>query len=60
MTQEERNEEAAAVLEYEDMRAQGVSLQEIGASRAKVEKAPEDEYAKHVDTIHEENVSEKV
>lgn len=35
MSQGERDEEAAAVLEYENMRAQGVSLAEIGAGRAK-------------------------
>jgi MFS transporter, SHS family, lactate transporter len=35
MTQEEREEEAAVTLEFEAMRAQGVSLQEIGAGRAK-------------------------
>ena len=35
MSQEERDEEAEAVLEYEHMRSQGVSLQEIGAGRAK-------------------------
>ncbi|KAI6871853.1 hypothetical protein D0864_09907 [Hortaea werneckii] len=37
MTQEERNEEAAATQEFEDLRAQGVSLQEIGANRARME-----------------------
>ena len=35
MTQEERDEEAALAKEYEEMRSQGVSLQEIGAGRAK-------------------------
>lgn len=35
MSQGERDEEAEAVLEYERMRAQGVSLAEIGAGRAK-------------------------
>ena len=41
MTQSERDEEAQAVLEYEAMRAQGVSLQEIGAGRFKIEKTEE-------------------
>ena len=35
MTQDERNEEAQVVLSLEDQRRAGVSLQEIGASRAK-------------------------
>lgn len=35
MTQEEREEEAALAREYEEMRANGVSLKEIGAGRAK-------------------------
>lgn len=35
MTQEEREEEAALAKQYEEMRTQGVSLQEIGAGRAK-------------------------
>lgn len=35
MSQEEREEEAALAREYEDMRRQGISLQEIGAGRAK-------------------------
>lgn len=35
MSQEERNEEAALSEQYEQMRAQGVSLAEIGVGRAK-------------------------
>ncbi|KAK5109127.1 hypothetical protein LTR62_007489 [Meristemomyces frigidus] len=35
MSQEERNEEAAKTTEFEELRAQGVSLAEIGAGRAK-------------------------
>lgn len=35
MSQEERNEENALAQEYERMRAEGVSLKEIGAGRAK-------------------------
>jgi len=35
MTQEERHEEAVLAQEYEEMRARGVSLAEIGAGRAK-------------------------
>lgn len=35
MSQEEREEEAALAKQYEEMRKQGVSLQEIGAGRAK-------------------------
>lgn len=37
MTQEERHEEAAATREFEELRAQGVSLQEIGMQRARME-----------------------
>lgn len=36
MTQSERDEEAAATFEYERMRAEGVSLQEIGAGKVKI------------------------
>ncbi|KAI7215083.1 sugar transporter family protein [Hortaea werneckii] len=39
MTQEERNEEAEQAKEYERMREQGISLQEIGIARAKGVKA---------------------
>ena len=38
MTQAERDEEAAATLEYERMRADGVSLTDIGAGRVKAER----------------------
>lgn len=34
MSQEERDEEATAVREYERMRSHGVSLMEIGVARA--------------------------
>ena len=37
MTQQERDEEAAAAFEYERMRAQGISLAEIGAGKVKIE-----------------------
>lgn len=45
MTQEERAEEAEQALEFERLRAQGVSLREIGISRAKGEKLGNDEQA---------------
>ena len=51
MTQAERNEEAAATYEYEQMRAQGVSLTEIGAGRVKIEKIDGEITATHVDDI---------
>lgn len=35
MSQEEREEEAALAKQYEEMRTQGVSLEEIGAARVK-------------------------
>jgi SHS family lactate transporter-like MFS transporter len=35
MSQDEREEEAAMVRQYEEMRSQGLSLDEIGARRAK-------------------------
>ncbi len=35
MTQNERNEEAAAALEYERLRKEGMSLVEIGMARAR-------------------------
>lgn len=38
MSQAERDEEAAATLEYERMRAEGVSLADIGAGRVKTER----------------------
>lgn len=47
MSQEERNEEAALVLEFEDMRARGASLQEIGRSRAKESSGLTVEAGKH-------------
>ncbi|KAK0357105.1 hypothetical protein LTR02_001031 [Friedmanniomyces endolithicus] len=48
MTQDERNEEAALVLQFEELRAQGVSLLDIGAGRAK-----------NIDESFEEKVEEK-
>ena len=52
MTQAERNEEAAATLEYEQMRRQGVNLEEIGAGRVKLAKQDDGEIvAEHVDDI---------
>ena len=35
MEQDERNHEAALAMRYEELRARGVSLQEIGIARAK-------------------------
>lgn len=35
MTQEERNEEAAVTEEFEELRRQGTTLEEIGLSRAR-------------------------
>lgn len=43
MTQDERAEEAEQAMEFERLRAQGVSLREIGISRAKGEKLGSDE-----------------
>ena len=51
MTQSERDEDAAAVFEYERLRAQGVSLAEIGAGKVKIEKIDGEITAKHVDDI---------
>jgi hypothetical protein len=51
MTQSEREEEAAAVFEYERLRAQGVSLAEIGAGKVKIEKVDGEITAKHIDDI---------
>jgi SHS family lactate transporter-like MFS transporter len=41
MAQEEREEEAALAKQYEDLRTQGVSLQEIGAA----------EISRHVENV---------
>ncbi len=65
MTQSERDEEAATVLEYEAMRAQGVSLAEIGAGRVKIEKIDGEIHVQHIDDIEDAPqrgtvVSEKV
>ena len=53
MTQEERNEEAAISEEFEEMRARGVHLAEIGIGRArmedKLEKMESAETAQHVE-----------
>ena len=51
MTQAERDEEAAAVFEYERLRAQGVSLAEIGAGKVKIQKADGEIVTKHIDDI---------
>ena len=51
MTQSERDEEAAAVFEYERLRAQGVSLAEIGAGRYKISKEEGELRAQHIDDI---------
>jgi hypothetical protein len=51
MTQSERDEEAAAVFEYERLRAQGVSLAEIGAGKAKIQKVDGEITVQHVDDI---------
>lgn len=51
MTQSERNEEAAAAFEYERLRAQGVSLAEIGAGRIKIQKIDGEITVQHVDDI---------
>lgn len=59
MSQGERDEEAAAVLEYEAMRAQGVSLAEIGAGRAKgFEKRADEESPVRAETIEDEEKGE--
>lgn len=49
MSQEERNEEAALTLEFEEMRAQGVSLLDIGVGRAKLVGSEEEVAADQVD-----------
>lgn len=51
MTQAERNEEAEAVLEYERLRAQGVSLVDIGAGRVKIQKLGGETTVQHVDDV---------
>lgn len=51
MTQSERDEEAAAAFEYERLRAQGVSLAEIGAGKVKVEKVDGEIRVQHIDDI---------
>ena len=45
MSQDEREEEAALARQYEEMRSQGLSLDEIGARRAK-----ESELGEQLDT----------
>lgn len=54
MSQAERDEEAAAVLEYEALRAEGVSLADIGAGRVKVEKVDGEIQVQHVNNIEED------
>lgn len=51
MSQAERDEEAAVVLEYESLRAQGVGLADIGAGRVKVEKVDGELRVQHIDDI---------
>ena len=51
MTQAERDEEAAAVAEYERLRAQGVSLAEIGAGKYKNQMAEKESGGQHIDDI---------
>lgn len=51
MTQAEREEEAAAAFEYERLRAQGVSLAEIGAGKVKIQKVDGEITATHIDDI---------
>lgn len=53
MSQSERDEEAAAVLEYEALRAQGVSLADIGAGRVKIEKVDGEIQVERVDNIED-------
>jgi MFS transporter, SHS family, lactate transporter len=60
MSQAERDEEAATVLEYESLRAQGVSLAEIGAGRVKVEKVDGDLKVQHIDDIEDQSGTEKM
>lgn len=56
MTQEERNEEAIVAQEFEEMRAQGVSLAEIGVGRARAdEKAAPMETAEFIEHVGEKN-----
>ena len=53
MTQEERNKEAATAEEFEEMRARGIHLAEIGIGRArmedKLEKMDSADEAEHVE-----------
>lgn len=56
MTQAERDEEAEATYEYERLRAEGVSLTEIGAGRVKLEKTADvDVVARHVEDMSSDN-----
>jgi SHS family lactate transporter-like MFS transporter len=59
MTQSERDEEAAAVLEYESLRSQGISLAEIGAGRVKIEKVDGEIHAQHIDDLEDVSRTEK-
>jgi hypothetical protein len=63
MTQAERDEDAAAAFEYERLRAQGVSLAEIGAGKVKIQKQDGEITVQHVDDIEsgeEKKVSEEI
>ena len=51
MTQDERNEEAAIAIEYESMRAQGISMADIGAGKVKTQKFDGEITAQHIDDI---------
>jgi hypothetical protein len=51
MTQAERDQEAEAAFEYERLRAQGVSLAEIGAGKVKIQKIDGEITVQHIDDI---------
>ena len=51
MTQAERDEEAEAAFEYERLRAQGISLAEIGAGKVKIQKIDGEITVQRIDDI---------
>jgi hypothetical protein len=51
MTQAERDQEAEAAFEYERLRAQGISLAEIGAGKVKIQKIDGEITVQHIDDI---------
>ena len=51
MTQSERDEEAAAAFEYERLRAQGISLAEIGAGKVKIQKIDGEITAQYLEEV---------